>query len=193
MVRNYLIIVSGLPRSGTSLLMQMLNAGGIPILYDLDRAPDNDNPLGYFEYKRIKNLPEIKDMSWLESYKGYAVKIVSPILSQISISFPAKIIFLLRPLTEVIMSQRKMIQQQENMSTKLIEPNKLQAIFEKHINQTLKILSQNPLLSVLKIDFPQIFINPEQTIEEIDRFLDGNLDRIKMKTAIQPELYRNKI
>lgn len=193
MVRNYLIIVSGLPRSGTSLLMQMLNAGGIPILYDLDRPPDNDNPLGYFEYKRIKNLPEIKDVSWLESYKGYAVKIVSPILSQISISFPAKIIFLLRPLTEVIMSQRKMIQQQENMSTKLIEPNKLQSIFEKHINQTLKILSQNPFLSVLKIDFPKIFINPEQTIEEIDRFLDGNLDRIKMKTAIQPELYRNKI
>ncbi len=192
MIRDYLIIVSGLPRSGTSLVMQMLNAGGIPILYDLDRAPDNNNPLGYFEHKRIKNLSEAKDVSWLESYKGYAVKIVSPILSQISIPFPVKVIFLLRPLQEVIMSQRKMIHQ-DNSSAKSIESNKLHSIFEKHIHQTLKILSQNPFVNVLGIDFPQIFINPEQIIEKLDNFLDGNLDKEKMKSTIHPNLYRNKM
>ncbi|HOV34242.1 MAG TPA: hypothetical protein PLX23_12865 [Candidatus Hydrogenedens sp.] len=193
MVRDYLIIVSGLPRSGTSLLMQMLSAGGIPILYDLDRPPNNNNPLGYFEHKRIKNLPETKDVSWLESYKGHAVKIVSPILSQISIPFPAKIIFLLRPLPEVIMSQRNMIQNQDKLSIKLIESDKLQSIFEKHINQTLKILSQNPILEVLKIDFPKIFVDSEQIIKEIDKFLDGNLNKEGMRLSIHQNLYRNKI
>lgn len=193
MSRDYLIIVSGLPRSGTSLVMQMLEIGGIPILKDSERLPDEHNPYGYFEYQPINNLNETTDISYLQKYKGYAIKIVSPILAKITFSFPAKVIFLKRPLPEVIISQQKMAQKRNGIQITSVDTNHLLIIFEKHIRQTINSLYQNPNLKVLEVNFPEIFSNPKYIIDSINTFLDGNLDINKMYTVINPELYRNKI
>lgn len=193
MNRDYLIIVSGLPRSGTSLLMQMLENGGIPILKDSERLPDEHNPYGYFEYQPINNLNVIADISYLQNYKGYAIKIVSPILVKITISFPARVIFLKRPLPEVILSQQKMAQKRNDQQSAPIDTNRLLIIFEKHIRQTINSLYRNPNLKVLEVNFPEIFSNPKYIIDSVNTFLDGNLDTNKMYTSISPELYRNKI
>ncbi|MGC8739119.1 MAG: hypothetical protein ACP5UA_10815 [Candidatus Hydrogenedens sp.] len=193
MDRDYLIIVSGLPRSGTSLLMQMLEAGGIPILQDSVRLPDEHNPYGYFEYEPIKNLNIIRDISYLKKYKGYAVKIVSPLLIKMTISFPARVIFLKRPLPEVILSQQKMIKEKKDKNFSLINSSYLLRIFEKHTYQIMDSLFQNPHLKVLEIHFPEVFSNPKYIIDSINTFLDENLNTNNMYTVIKPELYHNKI
>jgi len=193
MNRDYLIIVSGLPRSGTSLLMQMLEIGGIPILKDSERLPDEHNPYGYFEYQFVNNLNVTSNISYLQKYKGYAIKIVSPILAKISISFPARVIFLKRPLPEVILSQQKMARKRSDNQFTFIDTNRLLIIFEKHIQQTINSLAQNPNLKVLEVNFPEIFSNPKYIIDSVNTFLDGGLDINKMYTSIKPELYRNRI
>ncbi len=190
MDRDYLIIVSGLPRSGTSLIMQMLYAGGIPLLYDTNRPADIHNPLGYFEYQPIYNIENFSDISWLQQYKGHAVKIISPILAKLTISFPAKVIFVKRPLNEVILSQRKVAMDRGN--TLAIDDNQLITIFNKHINYLLNILEQNIYTYVLEIEFPEIFSDIDYVIQSLNKFLDGNLDVRKMRNVIHPELYRNK-
>ncbi len=195
MLRNYLIIVSGLPRSGTSLVMQMLSKGGIPVLQDSTRSPDKHNPNGYFEYQPINKLSKTLDISWLEKYTGYAVKIISPILAKLTIYFPTKIIFLNRPIPEIITSQEKMAMETGKTQTLSfsIDKHHLQLVFEKHIYQVKKILYQNPNLKVLEINFPEIFTNSENIINSIDTFLDGDLDKTCMRNIIKPELYRNKV
>lgn len=194
-MRDYLIIVTGLPRSGTSLLMQMLGAGGIPLLYDSERLPDKYNPYGYYEYQPIKGLTETSDISWLQSYKGYTVKIISPILIKLTIHFPAKIILMKRDLKEVIASQQKMAHEKEHLNSSFFscDKNQLILIFEKHIKQTIEFIRHNPNLKLLVINFSEIFSNSEFIIDSINEFLDENLDKNKMRSVIKPELYRNRI
>ncbi len=195
MKRDYLIIVTGLPRSGTSLLMQMLGAGGIPLLYDSERLPDEFNPYGYYEYKPINNLTKPSDIFWLQQYKGYAVKIVSPILVKLTIPFPSRIIYIKRDLQEVIASQQRMAYKNNflNISSVLLDQKKLLNIFKKHTQQMMKSILHNPNLKLLEVTFYEIFANSENIIHSIDEFLDGDLDKNKMKSVIKPELYRNKV
>jgi len=192
MKRDYLIIISGLPRSGTSLVMQILYAGGIPLLFDSERLPDNDNPYGYYEHSKIKALTKNSDLSWLNSYQGYAVKIVSPTLAKLNIQFPARIIFMMRSIQEIIESQQKMITRKTHLTLEQIKSEDLYKIYEKHIQQTLNLLQINPYLKILKIEFSNLFHDTDNTIMKIIHFLDGELDIEKMKSVINPELYRCK-
>ncbi|HOK08063.1 MAG TPA: sulfotransferase domain-containing protein [Candidatus Hydrogenedens sp.] len=192
MKRDYLIIISGLPRSGTSLVMQILYAGGIPLLFDSERLPDNNNPYGYYEHSKIKALTKNSDLSWLNSYQGYAVKIVSPTLAKLNIQFPARIIFMMRSIQEIIESQQKMITRKTHLTLEQIKSEDLYKIYEKHIQQTLNLLQINPYLKILKIEFSNLFHDTDNTIMKIIHFLDGELDIEKMKSVINPELYRCK-
>lgn len=194
-MRDYLIIVTGLPRSGTSLLMQLLEAGGIPILCDSKRLPDEYNPCGYYEYEPISNLIKSSDTSWLEQYKGYAVKIISPILVRLIMPIPARIIYMKRDLQEVIQSQQKMVYQNNylDIPSLLSDRKQLLNTFKKHTQQTMNYIFRYSNLTVLEVNFAEIFLNSENIINSIDEFLDGDLDKNRMKSVIKPELYRTKV
>jgi hypothetical protein len=107
-VAQTVVVVSGLPRSGTSLMMQMLEAGGITVLTDGIREPDEDNPRGYYEFERVKALPK-GDYEWLESARGKAVKVVSALLEYLPPEYNYKVIFMHRRMEEILASQRKML------------------------------------------------------------------------------------
>jgi len=102
-----IVVVSGLPRSGTSLMMQMLDAGGITVYTDAVRTPDDNNPKGYFEHENVKQL--IKNHHWLSEATGKAVKIVVPLLYKLPAKFHYKVVFMLRDISEVVESQHQML------------------------------------------------------------------------------------
>src|SRR5260221_40938 len=104
---NSIVVVSGLPRSGTSLMMAMLQAGGVPVLSDGLRAPDADNPNGYFEFEPVKQLRT--DHTWLASAQGKALKVVVPLLFHFPELFDCRVLFMERNLDEVIASQLAML------------------------------------------------------------------------------------
>src|SRR5262249_30630691 len=102
-----IIIVSGLPRSGTSLMMQMLDGGGVPVLTDNIRAADTDNPRGYYEFEPVKATK--RDATWLPAARGKAVKMVSQLLYHLPPGETYRVLFLERDLEEVLASQEKML------------------------------------------------------------------------------------
>src|SRR5215813_2579369 len=103
-----IIVVSGLPRSGTSMMMKMLAAGGLPVLVDAIRAADDDNPNGYFEFEPVKQLADGQN-EWLTEAGGKVVKIISALLEYLPKSYHYKIIFMERELKEILASQQKML------------------------------------------------------------------------------------
>ena len=103
-----IIVVSGLPRSGTSLMMQMLAAGGVEVVTDHVRTADTDNPRGYYEFELVKKIKQ--DASWLPEARGKAVKMVSQLLYDLPAGEKYRIIFLERDLDEVLVSQEKMLE-----------------------------------------------------------------------------------
>src|SRR4026209_2745330 len=93
-----IVVVSGLPRSGTSMMMQMLQAGGLEILTDAVRTPDGSNPKGYFEFEAVKDLDKGQAPAWLAGARGKAVKIVSSLVRWLPESNDYQVIFMQRNL-----------------------------------------------------------------------------------------------
>src|ERR1700741_4498489 len=112
-----IVVVSGLPRSGTSMMMRMLEAGGLPIVSDGERAADIDNPKGYFELERIKNLEHETDKSYLSAARGKAVKVISFLIKELPDENDYRVVFMRRDLDEVLTSQQKMIDRLESADT----------------------------------------------------------------------------
>src|SRR5262245_57688671 len=103
-----IIVVSGLPRSGTSLMMQMLDNGGIAVVTDNFRTADTDNPRGYYEYEKVKKIKQ--DASWLPGTRGKAFKMVSQLLYDLPPEEQYRILFMERDLEEMLLSQEKMLE-----------------------------------------------------------------------------------
>src|SRR5262249_60413780 len=122
------IIVSGLPRSGTSLMMQMLESGGVEVVTDNIRAADPDNPRGYFEFERVKKTKE--DPSWLPGARGKAVKMVSQLLYDLPRSARYRILFMERDLDETLLSQEKMLRRLNRQGA---PRDRLKAAFTLHL------------------------------------------------------------
>src|ERR1044071_4928925 len=105
-----LVLVSGLPRSGTSMLMQMIEKGGMPIVTDKVRTPDEDNPKGYHEFERIKEIDKTTDKSWLKNYRGQVIKTISFLLQDLPLDLNYRVVFMRRDIAEVLRSQNKMLE-----------------------------------------------------------------------------------
>src|ERR1700678_1911729 len=146
---DFVTIVSGLPRSGTSLMMQMLQAGGMPLLTDGRRAPDEHNPRGYFEDERVKHSRT--DLSWLEEARGNAVKVVHLLLSHLPTDRNFRVIFMLRDLEEVMASRRVMLHKQGRTAAAL-DDAKLAGIFAKQISLVRQWLLERPNFEVLYVN-----------------------------------------
>jgi len=182
-----IIIVSGLPRSGTSLMMQLLEKAKKPILTDNIRTPDYNNPKGYYEFEAIKNLASNK--KWIEEAKGKVVKIVSPLLKHLPLKHHYKIIFMHRNLREIIDSQEKM----KSLAGKESKtyPAHLEETYKKHITQLLEWFSKKHNMEVLHINYNTLLENPSEEIKKIEEFLQ--LDKqIDFSECIDTDLYRNR-
>lgn len=183
-----LTIVTGLPRSGTSLLMQMLAAGGHPILTDQLRSPDEDNPRGYLEYEPVKTTKQ--NPAWLASAPGHAVKIIHLLLADLPPDLPADIILIRRDLREVLASQRKMLAR-TGKSPKLPDAQ-LAPIFERQLTATLGLIHSRPRWRLLELNYADILQAPPTAAAALNAFLNHTLNEQKMIQAIDPALHRNR-
>lgn len=190
MSENFITIVSGLPRSGTSLMMQMLQAGGMQLLTDGQRAPDESNPRGYLEHEAVKYGR--KDLSWLEQADGKAVKVIHLLLLQLPTDRNYRVVFMVRKLEEVIASQRAMLKQQGRADAKLAD-EKLAAVFETQIQMVRQWLAEHPTFRVLYVNHGSLMENPLATAGHVNVLLGGNLRVGDMAAAVHPELYRQRI
>ena len=186
-----IVVVSGLPRSGTSLMMKMLEVGGIPSLTDRIRKADDDNPKGYYEFERAKKLKE-GDFAWLPEAEGKAVKVISALLSYLPAEYQYKVIFMQRSLPEVLASQRKMLVNRDEDPDR-VSDEELTGLFEKHLADVMGWLAQQSNVSTLYLSYNDLIGNPTANIQGLDRFLPGLLDTTSMGTVIDPALYRQRV
>ena len=186
----FITIVSGLPRSGTSLMMSMLAAGGIEVLTDQLRIADDDNPVGYFELEEVKKL--IKgEHSWLARSNGKAVKVISTLLPYLPDEYRYRIIFMRRAIEEVLASQRTMLINRGENPDK-ISDDQMAEMFEKNLQQSERWINSQANATRININYKQLINNPGPLVAEINKFLGGGLDENKMLGVINPSLYRQR-
>jgi hypothetical protein len=187
--RESVVVVSGLPRSGTSLMMQMLEAGGIEPLTDGVRARDEDNPRGYYEMERVKHLPE-GDTAWVGQARGRALKVVSALIQSLPREHIYRVIFMHRRIEEVLASQEKMLDRREE--GKDTDDEEMAEIFRSHLEEVREWLDDQSNFECLDVDFNGLVADPEPVVEEVNEFLRGDLDTGKMAEVVDPDLYRNR-
>lgn len=187
--REPVFVVSGLPRSGTSLAMQMLHAGGIPAVTDGERASDDDNPRGYFEFERVKQLRT--DTSWLDDAAGKAVKVIHLLLQHLPDDRPYRVLFMDRDLREVVRSQAVMLERSGRAGGGLA-PDRLMAVYRQQLDATMAWLAARPNFQVLNVSYARLVSDPAPVVEAISRFTGRPLDQQQMLSAVDPGLYRNR-
>jgi len=182
-------VVSGIPRSGTSLMMQMMSAGGMPVLTDGQRSADDNNPRGYFELEAVKSLARNQDV--LAQAEGKVVKVISSLLPSLPKDFEYRVVFMCRPLEEVVSSQNRMLER----LGKEVPPTLTGAViaaFKEHLRKVRSWLSQQPNIKVLYVDYPAIVQAPEEQVAKICAFLGRELDGAAMIRQIERSLHREK-
>ncbi len=188
---DIITVVSGLPRSGTSMMMKMLDSGDMPLLIDRIRMADEDNPKGYYEYERVKDLE--KDNSWLDTARGRTIKIVSPLLRNLKLDedYSYKIIFMLRELDEILASQKKMAERL-NQNSDTIRDNILKEKYSLHLEEIYEWLGQKENIDALFVNYTDVLENPLAIAEGISEFLDMHLNIPKMAAVADTSLYRQR-
>ncbi len=183
-------IVSGLPRSGTSMMMKMLEAGGIAPLTDELRAADRDNPKGYYEFERVKQLDK-GDTAWLPLARGKAVKVISFLLHHLPPGETYKVVFLRRNIDEILASQRKMlINRGEDPNA--MDDAQVAAMFEKHLQHVDLWQQRQPNIDLIYIHYSDVMSEPQTAAARLQRFLGRDLDEQRMAETVDPALYRNR-
>jgi hypothetical protein len=190
MENDFITIVSGLPRSGTSLMMQMLAAGGLPPLTDELRPPDENNPRGYLEFEGVKKLRT--DQTWLPQARGHAVKIIHLLLRELPVDrrFQYRVLFVRRPLEEVIASQGAMLARAGKTSA---DPAVLSTIYQSQLTQVEHWLAVQACFETRSFDYHRILKEPLAVAQEVASFLARDLDVVAMAEAIDPSLYRQRV
>ncbi|MBI2487065.1 MAG: sulfotransferase domain-containing protein [Deltaproteobacteria bacterium] len=188
--QRVITIVSGLPRSGTSMMMKMLEAGGLTVLTDNIREADTDNPKGYYEFERVKKVNK-GDQEWLEDAQGKVVKIISELLKYLPLKYQYKVIFINRKMEEILASHKKMLENR-GVPDDGVSDEEIGNLFKIHLKKVDEWLKAQPNFSVLYVDYNQMLANPTPYIKEINRFLGNTLDEEKMSYAVDPNLYRNR-
>ncbi len=185
-----IILVSGLPRSGTSMMMKMLEAGGIPPLTDNIRTADDDNPKGYYEFERAKKLRE-GDTAWLGDAEGKVVKTISALLEHLPADYHYKVIFMRRAMPEILASQRKMLVNRGEDPEK-VNDAEMAALFEKHLAKVTRWMAEHTNFDVLYVNYNDMVENPAPMIPLVNDFLGGKLNTAGMSAVVDPKLYRQR-
>jgi hypothetical protein len=188
--KEVVTVVSGLPRSGTSMMMKMLEAGGIPPLTDEIRTADKDNPKGYYEYERVKKLDE-GDTEWVEEAQGKAVKIISALLKYLPQNYTYKVIFMLRNMDEILASQRQMLMRRGE-PTDSVSDEELTELFRKHLAQIQDWIDEQPNAEAIYVSYNEVMEDPLEQARTISQFLGDTLEVKHMVQVVDEALYRQR-
>lgn len=186
---DMITIVSGLPRSGTSMVMRMIDAGGIPALTDNIRKADQDNPRGYFEFEAVKKTKQ--DASWLASAGGKVVKMVYRLLYDLPADHRYRVVFTQRNLREVVASQDVMLGRRGRQADDL-SPEKLIGLFEQQLREFDEWVRKQPNFKILYVSYNEALRDPRPAVTAVNKFLGGDLDVEAMAAVVEPALYRQR-
>lgn len=185
-----IVIVSGLPRSGTSMMMKMLEAGGLAPMTDNVREADVDNPKGYYEYERVKDLENEKDKSYIREGRGKVLKVISFLLKFLPEENAYKVIFMARDLDEVIASQNKMLHHREEANP--IRDAEAKELYGRHLINVKVHCQIKDNFEYLEIPYRQALNEPEKIVRAVNEFCGGTLDAVAMGKIVDKNLYRNR-
>jgi hypothetical protein len=189
MDQEIITIVSGLPRSGTSMMMKMLEVGGIPPLTDKIRTADEDNPKGYYEFERVKQIEH--DQAWLEDARGKAVKMISGLLKHLPQDYTYKVIFMRRQMEEILASQRQMLVRRGE-PTDTVSDEKMAELFRGHLKQIQTWIDESPNVEVIYVSYNEILEDPDTHVKRINQFLGDTLNVGNMVGVVDQRLYRQR-
>ncbi len=184
------VVVSGLPRSGTSMAMKMLEAGGFEVVTDEVRTADVDNPKGYYEDERVKDLAEMQDKAWVRSARGKVIKVVSSLLQYLPKDNFYRVVFMRRNLREVLASQTKMLDRRSESSQ--TSDDDMLKMFTSHLDKVEFQLRFRDFFEVLYLDYRAVLEDPVGEARRINGFFGGVLDEGRMVEVVDPALYRNR-
>jgi hypothetical protein len=185
-----IVVVSGLPRSGTSMMMKMLDAGGVPIMTDSIRTADIDNPKGYFEYERVKELEKETDKSYIREGRGKALKVISFLLKDLPDDCYYRVIFMRRHLDEVISSQNRMLDRRGEQE--IDERETMAEAYRNHLAAVKILVRKRPNFEMLEFRYDVAVNNPREAAAGVNKFLGGTLNEKAMVDVVDGELYRNR-
>lgn len=184
-------IVSGLPRSGTSMMMQMLNAGGLELYTDMKRQKDENNPKGYYEHELVKSLPTKKN--WLKDAVNKTIKVVTPLLHHLPSTYHYKIIYMERDMEEILASQITMLGRMDKLKRgEDVYPTRLAESFKKQKDIDLNWASKAKHVELMKISYNDILESPFSAALKINDFMNYELIPELMAHVVAPELYRER-
>lgn len=195
LIRNFrygkpVIVVSGLPRSGTSMAMKMLEAGGLSPVIDGIREADVDNPKGYYEDERVKDLHDNPDRSWLQDARGKVIKIISFMLPDLPGDNNYKVIFMRRHIDEVLASQQKMLDRRGE--TNETDDAEMAKFYKDDILRVKSVIRCRPHLEALEVEYKAVLDDPQAQAERMCEFLGMKLDIEAMTGVVDKNLYRNR-
>lgn len=185
-----IVIVSGLPRSGTSMMMRMLDAAGVPIVTDAIRTADVDNPKGYYELERVKDLEKETDKSYLREARGKALKVISFLLKELPDENDYDIVFMRRDIDEVLASQNKMLKHRNEADT--TEDAAMAEAYRHHLADVRIMGRRKKNWRLLEVRYDTTVNDPAAAARAVNAFLGGKLDERKMVEAVDASLYRNR-
>jgi len=184
------VVVSGLPRSGTSMAMKMLEAGGLASVADGVRSADEDNPKGYFEDERVKALADQTNRSWVRQARGKAIKVISYLLKDLPEHNNYRILFMRRDLHEVLASQKKMLDRREEVHE--VPDEQMLTMYTSHLEKVQIMLRLRAHLESIDVGYRAVIEDPRSQAERINAFLGGGLDVERMTAEVDARLYRNR-
>jgi argonaute-like protein implicated in RNA metabolism and viral defense len=172
------------------MMMKALEAGGLLVVTDAQRAADEDNPKGYYEMERVKQLDK-GDTTWVAEAQGQVVKVISALLEHLPPGYQYRVIFMQRAMPEVLASQKKMLERRGE-PTDRVSDEELTRLFNKHLQKVETWLRAQPNFQVLYVDYNQMLADPLPFVRRVNQFLDGKLDEQRMAEVVDPALYRNR-
>lgn len=187
--KNFVTVVSGLPRSGTSMMMRMLEAGGVPPVVDGERKANADNPMGYYEFEPVKALKE--DSSWVADSTGQAVKVIYKLVYDLPNNVPYRIVFMQRDIEEVLSSQEKMMRR-DGLDPDTIGRDLLYNLFQTDVMDFRRWAEVQGNIQIMYADYRRMVDEPEEMSRHIAEFLGQDLDIQAMASVVDPDLYRNR-
>lgn len=170
-------------------MMQMLGAGGMPVLSDGERAADADNPKGYLEWEHVKQLP--KDPGCIAEAEGKVVKVISQLLLSLPAVHEYRIIFMQRPLAEVLASQQQMLQNRGVPDT-AGDASEVVKAFQDHLFEVNAWLNGKANLKVLRVHYHRVLSEPREVSLSVGHFLEVPLDVDAMARQVDQSLYRQR-
>jgi hypothetical protein len=188
---DFITVVSGLPRSGTSMMMSALQAGGMPLVVDDIRQADPSNPKGYYEFERVKKLPK-GDMAWLATSPGKAVKIISALLEYLPKGYSYRVIFMQRDLNEVMASQQRMMIRNGKEPGQSSAEEELSQSYAEHLAEVTRWLDGREDIQTLIVSYNDVLSDPTEQFQRLASFLDQKVDAAAMTKVVDPQLYREK-